>query len=111
MTGEGIGQALETGELAARAILRAGPVDGWAAADRYRRLVLRGMAVDDRLAGLLSRALRHRKGARAALRLAGASEWTRRNFGRWMFEDYPRAVLLTPHRWRTGVLHGPGAFQ
>jgi geranylgeranyl reductase family protein len=110
MTGEGIGQALETGELAARAILSAGPVDPVTAAERYRRWVGTGLAVDDRLAVALSRALRHRKGTRGALRAASASGWTRRNFARWMFEDYPRAILLTPHRWRRGVLHGQGAF-
>jgi hypothetical protein len=27
-----------------------------------------------------------------------------------MFEDYPRAVLLTPERWRRGMLTGAGAF-
>jgi geranylgeranyl reductase family protein len=111
MTGEGIGQALETGELAARAIDGAGPVNASAAADAYRRAVRTGLAVDDRLAVLLSRALQHRKGARAALRLAGVSDWTRRNFARWMFEDYPRAILGTPHRWHRDVLQGAGAFQ
>ena len=35
-------------------------------------------------------------GARAAIRAAGLTDWTRRNFARWMFEDYPRALLLTP---------------
>jgi len=111
LTGEGIGQALETGELAAQAIVAAGPLDPGGAADRYRRLVGAGLAIDDRLAVALSRALRHRKGARGALRLAGASEWTRRNFARWMFEDYPRAILATPFRWHRGVLRGPGAFD
>ena len=50
--------------------------------------------------GRLSRALKHRKGARAALRVAGATSWTRRNFARWLFEDYPRSVITTPRRWR-----------
>ena len=44
------------------------------------------------------------------MRLAGASDWTRRNFARWLFEDYPRAVLATPYRWRPGMLSGPGAY-
>ena len=35
----------------------------------------------------------------AALRAANATPWTRRNFARWMFEDYPRALVLTPRRW------------
>ena len=110
LTGEGIGQALETGELAAQAILAGGPTDAGAVAARYRTLVKAGMVADDRLAAGLSRALGHRKGARTALAVAGATDWTRRNFVRWMFEDYPRAIFVTPHRWRPGVLHGPGAF-
>ena len=56
---------------------------------------------------LLIRALRHRKGARAALRVAGATAWTRRNFARWLFEDYPRAVVATPRRWHRGIFTGP----
>jgi hypothetical protein len=27
-----------------------------------------------------------------------------------MFEDYPRAVLVTPHRWHRRLLHGRGPF-
>ncbi|MBW3614796.1 MAG: geranylgeranyl reductase family protein [Actinobacteria bacterium] len=110
MTGEGIGQALETGALAAEAILAAGWRQPALAAARYEAGVRRGLAVDHRLARALSRALRHRKGARTAVRVAGASDWTRRNFARWLFEDYPRAVLATPHRWHRGMLSGPGAY-
>ncbi|MBW3649709.1 MAG: geranylgeranyl reductase family protein [Actinobacteria bacterium] len=110
MTGEGIGQALETGALAAEAILAAGWRQPALAARRYEAEVRRGLAVDHRLARGLSRALRHRKGARAAVRLAGASDWTRRNFARWLFEDYPRAVVATPGRWHRGMLSGPGAY-
>jgi geranylgeranyl reductase family protein len=110
MTGEGIGQALETGELAADAIIAGGPHRPVMVADRYRRHVLTGMGADDRLAAALSRTLAHRKGARAAVRLAGATNWTRRNFVRWMWEDYPRAVVATPHRWHRNMLHGPGAY-
>jgi geranylgeranyl reductase family protein len=110
MTGEGIGQALETGELAAQAIIAGGPHRPAEVAARYRRQVLAGMGADDRLAALLSRTLRHRKGARAAVGVAGATDWTRRNFVRWMWEDYPRAALATPHRWHRNLLHGPGAY-
>jgi len=110
MTGEGIAQALETGTLAARAILGAGPFRPDEAARTYGSAVRRGMVVDNGLAALLSRALSHRRGARGAVRLAAASDWTRRNFARWLFEDYPRAVLATPHRWRAGMLSGPGAY-
>lgn len=111
MTGEGIGQALETGVLAAEAVLTAGSHDPLRAASTYERAVHSTLAVDHKLAALLSRALRHRKGARLAVRLAGSSDWTRRNFGRWLFEDYPRAMLATPARWHPGMLTGPGAYR
>jgi geranylgeranyl reductase family protein len=111
MTGEGIGQALETGQLAAAAIAAGGPNAAAAVAARYQQDVRRGLAIDDRLAALLSRGLSHRKGVRGALRVAGAVPWTRANFARWMFEDYPRAILATPHRWHRRLLRGPGAFR
>jgi flavin-dependent dehydrogenase len=111
MTGEGIGQALETGRLAAEAIVAAGPTRPDLAAARYRSTVERTLAVDHRLAGALSNVLAHRKGARAAVRLAGASDWTRRNFARWIFEDYPRALVATPTRWHRGMLAGTGAYR
>ncbi len=57
------------------------------------------------------RALQHRKGARVAVGLAGAIAWTRRNFARWLFEDYPRAILATPGRWHRHMLTGPGAYR
>jgi geranylgeranyl reductase family protein len=104
MTGEGIGQALETGVLAAEAI-----IGGDTSA--YERAVHRGLAVDNKLAAALSRVLAHRKGARGALRIAALTPWTRRNFARWLFEDYPRAVLATPHRWAQHALTGDGAWS
>jgi geranylgeranyl reductase family protein len=111
MTGEGIGQALETAELAADAIVAGGPSAPVEAARRYRRAVRAGLVADDRMASALSQVLRHVNGARGAIRLAGATNWTRRNFARWMFEDYPRAIPLTPGRWQRGMMHGPGAFN
>ncbi|HEX6392304.1 MAG TPA: geranylgeranyl reductase family protein [Acidimicrobiales bacterium] len=111
MTGEGIAQALETGELAARAIAGAGPDDPAAAARRYRRQIRFGMAVDDHLAASLSRVLAHRRGSSKALSVVEASAWGRRNFVRWMFEDYPRAALVTPHRWERRMFSRPGAFS
>jgi len=68
------------------------------------------MAVDHRLAGALSRVLASERGARVAVRTAAASPWTRAQFARWLFEDYPRAAVAPPWRWRAGLLHGPGAF-
>src|SRR6202008_2514200 len=110
MTGEGIGQALDTGVLAAEAILRDGDEPA-TVARTYEREVRRSLGVDNALAALLPRALKHRKGARAAVRVAGLTPWTRRNFARWLFEDYPRALILTPSRWRRGVFTGPGAYR
>ncbi|HEY3810795.1 MAG TPA: geranylgeranyl reductase family protein [Acidimicrobiales bacterium] len=110
MTGEGIAQAMETAELAARAITTAGPDQPAAAAARYQRQIRWGLAVDDRLARDLSGVLAHRRGARGALRIVDTGGWSRRHFARWMFEDYPRAVLVTPHRWRRHLLGRRGAF-
>lgn len=117
MTGEGIGQALVTGRLAAEAVIAA--VNGTGnkngneeagAASAYERAVRRELAADDRLARAFAVVLSRPLTARAGLRAAGATDWTRRNFARWMFEDYPRAVLATPRRWRAGLFSAPGAF-
>jgi geranylgeranyl reductase family protein len=111
MTGEGIAQALLTGRLAAAAVLAAGGRGGVAAGPAYEKAVEHELFADHRLSRLLSRALSHRKGVRIALRVAGSSDWTRRNFGRWLFEDYPRAVVLTPSRWHRGMFTGSGAYR
>jgi geranylgeranyl reductase family protein len=108
MTGEGIAQALETGILAARAVAEGGPVAAVSA--RYRAAVDRALGRDLRFAALLQQALRSSAATRAVLALVDATPWTRRNFVRWMFEDYPRALVLTPDRWRRGALTPPGAF-
>ena len=110
-TGEGIGQALLTGILAAEAVLAAGPDRPEVAGRRYQQAVARTLVPDHKMAMLLIRALRHRKGARAAVRVAGLTPWTRRNFARWLFEDYPRAAIVTPRRWHRGMFTGPGAFR
>jgi menaquinone-9 beta-reductase len=110
LTGEGIGQALLTGVLAAEAITARGP-DAGAVTAAYRTAVRRALVADHRMSLLLIRAVRHRKGVRAGLRMAGATGWIRRNFGRWLFEDYPRALVATPRRWHRGMLTGPGAYR
>jgi geranylgeranyl reductase family protein len=110
MTGEGIAQALESAEAAARAMVAAGAGHPALAAARYQRQVRWGMQLDDRLAQALSRVLTSPRGAVGCLRLVDASDWCRRNFVRWMFEDYPRAALATPHRWNRGMFHRPGAY-
>jgi geranylgeranyl reductase family protein len=127
MTGEGIGQALLTGVLAARAVLERSPAVGGAGSpspvrgstpveaagvrDHYEAAVRRDLVADHRMSVLLVRALQHRKGARAAIRVAGLTPWTRRNFARWLFEDEPRAVALTPGRWHRRFLDRDGAYH
>ncbi|MFP5320233.1 MAG: geranylgeranyl reductase family protein [Acidimicrobiia bacterium] len=110
MTGEGIGQAMLTGLLAAEAIEATGPHGARVATARYDAAVTHHLVADHHLSALLVRALQHRKGARTAIRVAGATPWTRRNFARWLFEDYPRAVVATPSRWHRGMFTGPGAY-
>ncbi len=127
MTGEGIGQALLTGMLAARAILERSPavagagspspvrgstpVEAAAVRAHYEAAVHRDLVADHRMSLLLVRALKHRKGARAAIRVAGLTRWTRRNFARWLFEDEPRAIALTPRRWHRRFLNRDGAYR
>ena len=90
--------------------MAAGPIAPAAAAARYEREVGRGLARDNRLAHRLLPIIDGRKGAELAVRMAGATDWTRRSFARWLFEDYPRALLLTPHRWQRGAFTGPGSY-
>jgi menaquinone-9 beta-reductase len=108
LTGEGIAQALETGTLAAEAVARGGAHPTVTA--RYRSSVERAVGRDVRFAANLQRLLRRPLGARAAIRAADLTPWTRRNFARWMFEDYPRAALFTPQRWRPGLFRARGAY-
>jgi geranylgeranyl reductase family protein len=105
MTGEGIGQALLTGRLAAEAIL-----NGDDPLKHYERNVRHELVADDRMARLLIPLLGRPLIARGALKLTGATPWTRRNFARWMFEDYPRAMAATPRRWHRGMFSGAGAY-
>jgi geranylgeranyl reductase family protein len=110
MTGEGIAQALETGVLAAEAVIAPGDGSPLTVAARYRSDVSRTLGRDLRFADRLQRVLARPFGARAALRVIDTNDWTRRHFARWMFEDYPRALLFTPDRWRRGMLTPPGAY-
>jgi flavin-dependent dehydrogenase len=111
MTGEGIGQALLTGRLAAEAIIAAGALQPADAAAIYRAEVEHHLFADHRMSKALGSILTTSWGARGALRVVSASgEWGRRNFARWMFEDEPRAVVLTPSRWHRRFLAQPGAY-
>ncbi len=112
MSGEGIGQALETGRLAAEIIATAGPLGSHTqAAENYERRLRQGMVKDHGLARVLSGGLGTATGANLSLGLAGLTPWTRRNFVRWLFEDYPRAALTTPRRWHRTLFDHPGAYR
>ena len=110
MTGEGIGQALLTGVLAAEAIVACGGARPEDVRGRYERDVRRHLVADHRMSVVLGRALGNRWVARGSVRLAGATAWTRRSFARWLFEDEPRAAALTPRRWHRRFLRRPGAW-
>jgi menaquinone-9 beta-reductase len=107
LTGEGIGQALLTGRLAAEALLMTTRPEARLAA--YERAVTRALFADHRMSVLLGRVLSADWGARGAVRLAGLTPWTRRKFARWMFEDEPRAAAFTPRRWHREFLDRSGA--
>jgi hypothetical protein len=66
---------------------------------------------DHRLSVVLGRALARRHGATAAVAMAGATRWTRANFARWLFEDEPRAIAITPRRWHRDFLDRDGAYR
>ncbi len=111
MTGEGIGQALLTGRLAAEAIIAAGAMQPDDAAAIYRAEVAHHLFADHRMSRALGSVLTTSWGARGAVGVVAASgEWGRRNFARWMFEDEPRAVVFTPGRWHRRFLAQPGAW-
>ncbi len=109
MTGEGIAQALETGMLAAEAIRDGGSTE--VVARRYRENVAKTLGHDLAFARFVQRVLARSWTAHVALRGVDLNDWTRRNFARWMFEDYPRAALLTPGRWHRALLAPTGAYR
>ncbi len=112
MTGEGIGQALLTGRLAAEAVLAGGALDADSVRRRYVHTVHHELVADHRMSARLGRVLAHERGARGAISvLDHCGDWARRTFARWMFEDEPRALALTPSRWHRGPFRRPGAFE
>ena len=109
MTGEGIGQALLSGRLAGTAIATGGTAGSIAAG--YTRSVRAELVADHRMSVLLGKVLARRRGADGAIAIVDHSgAWGRRNFARWMFEDEPRAIAVTPQRWHRGFLRRPGAY-
>lgn len=111
MTGEGIAQALRTGRSSAQAILRSGALNSFKAEKLYTNQVTSEIGYDHRFARGLQSLLQYQKSTEIALKLADSNQWTRQNFARWMFEDYPRALVLTPSRWNRQMFDLAGAFQ
>jgi geranylgeranyl reductase family protein len=110
LTGEGIGQALLTGRLAAEAIIGAGAFDSRQVRSSYEHAVRAHLLADHRMSVQLGKLLAKDWGARGAVRVVGLNDWTRRNFARWMFEDEPRAIALTPSRWHRRAFRRSGAY-
>lgn len=106
MTGEGIGQAIETGRLAVECVV----ADRAGAPTAYEEALRASMIKDHGLARSLSSVLGTKWGSQWSVNIAGSTAWTRRNFARWLFEDYPRAVLATPSRWHRRVFTNRGAY-
>ena len=94
LTGEGIGQALVSGRLAADAILNGGLVER-----RYREHLKGDLGPDLAAARQLQPLLARPIIANAVLRMADANPWTRRQFGKWMWEAIPRGIYRTPRKW------------
>ncbi len=105
-TGEGIAEALETGVAAAEAIARVGSVSPGAVARAYADHVQATLQREHRLSWCCTTLMAHPVAARGAVRISGWNDWTRRNVGRWLYEDFPRTLAFTPSMWRPGALRG-----
>jgi flavin-dependent dehydrogenase len=110
LTGEGIGQALLSGVLAARAIIDSDSQEPSVAQSMYKRSTRQHFFADHRMSVFLGYVMRSQLCARSGLRIANLTPWTRRNFARWMFEDEPRAVVFTPRRWHRDFFKRAGAY-
>jgi geranylgeranyl reductase family protein len=110
LTGEGIGQALLSGQLSAQAIVAGIGREASVTRNKYEQLIRQHFFADHRMSMTLGSVLKSSLGARAALRIANLTPWTRRNFVRWMFEDEPRAAIFTPSRWHRNFLRRDGAY-
>jgi geranylgeranyl reductase family protein len=109
LTGEGIGQALETGIAAGEAIHECNTAAD--VRDTYSHKIDSLLLADHRMSSVLSRMLTYPVVARMVLALVDTNNWTRKNFVRWMFEDEARAVVFTPRRWHRQFLARPGAYS
>ena len=95
MTGEGIGQALLTGRVAAEAIIAGGALHADSAMRRYERSVAHHLFADHRMSNRLGAVLTSRRGTEARCGSCSQRKLGKANFARWMFEDEPRASPLT----------------
>ena len=109
LTGEGIGQALETGIAAAESIHSGNSPHEVRA--HYSRAIDKTLLADHRMSVALSAILARPFFARLVLTVVDTNKWTRTNFARWMFEDEPRAIVLTPRRWHRKFLSRSGAYE
>ena len=96
MTGEGIGQALLTGRLAAESVLAHNNPTA-----HYEKAVRKELVADDRMSRALIPLLARPWVTRGVLRLTGTTAWTRRNFARWMFEGL--SARLAGYAWALGA--------
>lgn len=109
LTGEGIGQALLTGIIAGEAIAsQPNPARIEAC---FNTRVQESLTVDMNLAGNVAKTISSPLRAEFFISMAGLNSFTRNNFARWLFEDYPRAILTTPKRWHKNTFNQPGAFS
>jgi menaquinone-9 beta-reductase len=112
LTGEGIGQAVQTGVAAAESIItERRNTDAAAAGVRYAARVQSEMGPDHTMSTALEKLIANPWICEGAIRFSGSTDWTRRNFARWLFEDYARGIALTPTRWRWGLMSGAGAYD
>ncbi|NCU87518.1 MAG: hypothetical protein EBV58_06915 [Actinobacteria bacterium] len=100
-----------TGVLAAESITSSPQYNQHKICKSYSQKIERDFFADHRMSFVLGKILQNAVMTRGVLRLAGYSNWTRRNFVRWMFEDEPRAAVLTPSRWHRKFLKRDGAFK
>ncbi|MCU1489004.1 MAG: putative oxidoreductase, partial [Acidimicrobiaceae bacterium] len=112
-TGEGIGQAIETGVAAAQSIAEGGRRS--ASSEEVGRAYIwalgETLAPDHRLARLCTSLMGRPLAARGAVRVTGLTPWLNRQVGRWLYEDFPRSLVLAPWRWRPGTLARPAAYR
>lgn len=99
LTGEGIGQALETGRHAARSIVEARSCDPAAAGRAHTRRVRASLLADHRLSIAMMRLVADRRLANVGVAAFGWRRSVGALLGRWMFEDFPRHRIVAPSSW------------